>query len=371
MSQPATFSSRLLDWFDQHGRRGLPWQSPRTPYRVWLSEIMLQQTQVTAVIPYFERFVERFPDVQTLAAAEPDEVMRFWAGLGYYARARNLQAAARQVMVEHGGQFPSTLEALESLKGVGRSTAGAILAQAHGKPAAILDGNVRRVLCRWAGIEGHHAEAAVNARLWALAESLLPSTRAADYVQAQMDLGATCCTARRPRCEHCPLVADCVAFASDRTAVLPTRKARAERPHREAWLILAEDAQGRVLLEQRPDAGIWGGLWCPPVIPLGEDRTAWLRSRHALALADEESGESIEHAFTHYDLTLHPLKGRALPVQAGLAEAAPARWHFAAALRAGELALPTPVARYFATAGLPAAEGVVSVRARTRRARLP
>ena len=259
MAEPA-FAERLLAWFDQHGRRGLPWQQPRTPYRVWLSEIMLQQTQVKAVIPYFERFVARFPDVATLAAAEPDELMRHWAGLGYYARARNLHAAARQIVAEHGGEFPRTLEGLAALRGVGRSTAAAILAQAFDEPAAILDGNVRRVLCRWAGIEGHPGTPAVAARLWALAESLLPAARAADYVQAQMDLGATLCTARKPACERCPVAADCVARRSGRTAELPAKKPRRERPHREAWLILAEDAEGRLLLEQRPGQGIWGGL---------------------------------------------------------------------------------------------------------------
>lgn len=359
-SSVRTFSTRLLSWFDVHGRSGLPWQQPRTAYRVWLSEIMLQQTQVTAVIPYFERFVARFPDLATLAAAEPDEVMRYWAGLGYYARARNLHAAARQVMATHAGRFPDTLAEIAALKGIGRSTAGAILAQAFDQPAAILDGNVKRVLCRWAGIEGHPGETAVSAALWALAERLVPTTRAADYVQAQMDLGATLCTARRPACERCPIASDCVARITQRTDRLPTRKPRRERPHREAWLILAEDAEGRVLLEQRPPAGIWGGLWCPPLVPLGEDRSEALRTRFCLALAHEEPGEAIEHAFTHYDLTLHPLRGLALPVASGVAESPPHRWQSAQSLREGELALPTPIARHFAN--LPPAKSVARVR---------
>lgn len=355
MSEPdlKSFAPRLLSWFDQHGRSGLPWQSPRTPYRVWLSEIMLQQTQVTAVIPYFEKFIARFPDITMLADAEPDEVMRHWAGLGYYARARNLHAAARQVRDAHGVVFPNTFEQIVALKGVGRSTAAAILAQAFDEPAAILDGNVKRVLARWACIEGHAAEAAVNARLWALAESLLPTTRAADYVQAQMDLGATLCTARKPACTRCPLAADCIAHATGRTAELPTRKARKARPHREAWLILAEDAEGRVLLEQRPGAGIWGGLWCPPVITLGEDRQHTLRSRFGLALLDEESGETIQHQFTHFDLSLHPLRARAALLPDAIAEAGPTAWHHPQALRDGVLALPTPVSRYFAQAAAP------------------
>ena len=350
----APFAPRLLNWFDQHGRSGLPWQSPRTPYRVWLSEIMLQQTQVTAVIPYFERFVMRFPDLATLAAADSDEVMRHWAGLGYYARARNLHAAARQVMTEHGGVFPAQFEAVQALKGIGRSTAAAILAQAFETPAAILDGNVKRVLCRWAGIEGYPGEAAINTQLWALAESLLPNTRAADYVQAQMDLGATLCTARKPACARCPLSDDCVAHRTQRIAELPTRKPRKERPHREAWLILAADEQGRVLLELRPGAGIWGGLWCPPVIALGEDREAILRARFGVALADEESGETIEHQFTHFDLSLHPLCASALPLADAIAETTPIAWHHPQALREGVVALPTPVTRYFAQDAAPA-----------------
>lgn len=346
MSEPQSFAGRLLQWFDQYGRSGLPWQKPRTAYRVWLSEIMLQQTQVTAVIPYFERFVARFPDIVTLAAAPADEVMRHWAGLGYYARARNLHSAAKQVAELHGGVFPSVFDEVLALKGVGRSTAAAIVAQAFNQPAAILDGNVKRVLCRWAGVEGHPGEAAVSARLWVLAESLLPSSRAADYVQAQMDLGATLCTARKPACARCPLAADCVAHRSHRTAELPTRKARRERPHREAWLILVEDDQGRVLLEKRPGTGIWGGLWCPPVVPLGEDRSMQLASQFGIALADEESGETIEHEFTHFALSLHVLRAQAQLLD-GLAEPAPSAWHRPQDLRDGMVALPAPIARYF------------------------
>lgn len=344
----ARFAPRLLCWFEQHGRSGLPWQSPRTPYRVWLSEIMLQQTQVTAVIPYFEKFVARFPDITTLAGADHDEVMRHWAGLGYYARARNLHAAARQVVETHAGVFPNTFEQIVALKGVGRSTAAAILAQAFDTPAAILDGNVKRVLCRWAGIEGYPGEASVNTALWSLAESLLPSSRAADYVQAQMDLGATLCTARKPACSRCPLIQDCVAHRTARTTVLPTRKPRREQAHREAWLLLIEDEQGHVLLEQRPGTGIWGGLWCPPVIPLGEDRVQILRNRFGVAMQDEQGEETIEHSFTHFDLSLHPLRGRAQLLDDAIAEPGVTAWHRPQALCEGIVALPAPVARYFA-----------------------
>ena len=342
-----SFASRLLAWHALHGRSHLPWQQPRTPYRVWLSEIMLQQTQVSAVIPYFERFVARFPEVTTLAAAEPDELMRYWAVLGYYARARNLHAAAKQVVAEHGGEFPSAVADLIQLKGVGRSTAAAISAQAFGLPAAILDGNVKRVLCRWAGIEGHPATAVVNKQLWALAETLLPNIQAADYVQAQMDLGATLCTARKPACTRCPLVADCVAHLSGRSTELPSRKPRKARLRREAWLIIASDAQGRVLLEQRPGFGIWGGLWSPPVIAFDEDREALLRSRHAIGLRNAVRGTAIEHSFTHFDLCLHPVLAEAEPMHTAVTEPAASAWHQPAQIARGILALPAPVARYF------------------------
>ena len=342
------FAERLLAWFDRHGRHDLPWQSPRTAYRVWLSEVMLQQTQVATVRPYFERFVAHFPDFAALAAAPSDEVMRLWAGLGYYARARNLHKAAQAVVAQHGGEFPQEFEAALALPGVGRSTAGAILAQAYGQRHAILDGNVKRVLARWVGIAGWPGETAVAARLWECSEQLLPRQRLADYTQALMDLGATLCTARQPRCGDCPLAADCVARREGLTAALPGAKPKPKRarPRREAWLILAEDAEGRWLLEQRPGAGIWGGLWCPPVIELGQDWTTALRERHGLALSGTDEDSPIDHAFSHYDLCLYPLRGRAELLTTALREPAPSTWIAPAALRAGELALPAPVARY-------------------------
>lgn len=344
----ADFAVRLLAWFDVHGRHDLPWQQPRSAYRVWLSEVMLQQTQVATVKPYFERFVARFPDFAALAAAPADEVMRLWAGLGYYARARNLHAAAQAVVARHGGEFPREFQAAQALPGIGRSTAGAILAQAFGQRHAILDGNVKRVLARWAGITGWPGEARVAAALWDCSERLLPTQRLADYTQALMDLGATLCTARRPRCGDCPLVADCVAHREARTAELPGAKPKAgkARPQREAWLILAEDGEGRWLLEQRPGAGIWGGLWCPPVIDRGDDWVILLRERYGLSLESVREDTPIEHAFSHYDLRLHPLRGLAVPVVAGLRESLLVRWLLPASLARGLLALPAPVARY-------------------------
>jgi A/G-specific adenine glycosylase len=355
MSLPApdadSFARRLLAWFDTHGRHDLPWQHPRSAYRVWLSEVMLQQTQVAAVIPYFLRFLARFPDLPSLAAAPGEEVMRHWAGLGYYARARNLHAAARAVVERHGGEFPSDYAAVLALPGIGRSTAGAILAQAHGQRHAILDGNVKRVLARWAGIAGWPGETAVAEQLWACSERLLPATRLADYTQALMDLGASLCSARKPRCGDCPLAADCRAHLEGRSAELPGVKPKAKkkaRPQREAWLIIASDAQGRWLLEQRPGAGIWGGLWCPPVVDLAEDWAEALYQRHGLRLEAVQTDTPIDHAFSHYDLRLHPLRGRLVATGSAeaLRESIPQAWHQPAELSAGVVALPAPIARY-------------------------
>ena len=368
-------ATRLLRWFDQHGRHDLPWQHPRSAYRVWLSEVMLQQTQVIAAIPYFLRFVARFPDFATLAAAPADEVMRHWAGLGYYARARNLHAAAKLVVDQHGGEFPADFHAALALPGIGRSTAGAILAQAFGARHAILDGNVKRVLARWAGIDGYPGAPLVARQLWQVSEHELPAERLADYTQALMDLGATRCTARRPRCADCPLASDCVALQSGRTSELPRAKPKPTkaRRHRSVWLILAQDEAGRVLVQQRPGAGIWGGLWCPPVIDSGEDRDVVLASQ-GLVLAAPTEDPAIAHAFSHYDLTLRPLRGRAHMQTPVVREAAAQRWLSVAELHAGVVALPAPVSRYFERLAAPTDllghAPVASVRRPRRRASL-
>ncbi|HVT35954.1 MAG TPA: A/G-specific adenine glycosylase, partial [Nevskiaceae bacterium] len=257
MKTRTDFSARLLAWFDQHGRHDLPWQHPREPYRVWLSEIMLQQTQVTTVMPYFERFLARFADVQALAAAPLDDVLALWSGLGYYARARNLHACAQTVVREHGGEFPRDIETMMALPGIGRSTAGAILAQAHGQRHAILDGNVRRVLSRHAAVPGWTGEPAVQKKLWAIAESLLPQARLPDYTQALMDLGATVCTARKPACDACPVRADCAARTQQRVAEFPAAKPKRARPQRRSLMLLIENARGEILFERRAAAGIW------------------------------------------------------------------------------------------------------------------
>jgi A/G-specific adenine glycosylase len=307
MSEAAPFARRLLAWFDRHGRHNLPWQHPRSAYRVWLAEIMLQQTQVAAVIPYFQRFVARFPDLRALAAAPADDVLALWSGLGYYARARNLHRAAQVVVAQYGGRFPQRLDAVLQLPGIGRSTAGAILAQAYGQRHAILDGNVRRVLARHAAVSGWPGETMVNARLWHEAEHRLPSRRLADYTQAIMDLGATLCTARQPRCSQCPVAGDCAALQQRNVIAYPAARPRRVRPQRKAWLLLADDGAGRLLMLRRPPAGLWGGLWCLPVA----EHEDWRQSLPPLALAAQGEPRPLPpftHAFTHFHLQLHPLR---------------------------------------------------------------
>ncbi|MGB1880849.1 MAG: A/G-specific adenine glycosylase, partial [Gammaproteobacteria bacterium] len=261
---PGSLAARVIAWFEQHGRRDLPWQHPRTPYRVWLSEIMLQQTQVQTVVPYFIAFTERFPSLPALAAADIDAVLHLWSGLGYYSRARNLHRAARLVVEQHDGELPDSVEALEALPGIGRSTAAAIVAQAWDRPAAILDGNVKRVLARYHAEPGWPGDSAVLRRLWTLAEAHLPTTRACDYTQAMMDLGATVCTRSRPACPACPLREDCSARASDSQTRYPGPRPRRTLPERQTTFLILIDDHNRLLLERRPPAGIWGGLWCFP-----------------------------------------------------------------------------------------------------------
>ena len=301
----ATFATRLLQWWDRHGRKQLPWQQERTPYRVWLSEVMLQQTQVATATPYFLRFTAAYPTVQALAAAPLDDVLHLWSGLGYYARARNLHAAARDVVARYGGFFPGDLAELQSLPGVGRSTAAAILSLAHDARHTILDGNVKRVLTRWAGIEGYPGLPAIERRLWALAEACTPGARNADYTQAIMDLGATLCTRTRPACGICPLHEDCIARVAGRQSLLPTPKpvAKARRVRRVVALVAVGSAG--IWLEQRPTRGIWGGLWSFPEFADEAEALAghgFAAARTAAAL----TWPVVFHAFTHYDLELVP-----------------------------------------------------------------
>jgi A/G-specific adenine glycosylase len=307
----AGIAPRLVAWHARCGRHDLPWQRDRSPYRVWVSEIMLQQTQVSTVIPYFERFVRRFPDVRSLADAPPDEVLHLWTGLGYYARARNLQRAAQRIRDQHGGEFPSTLEAVMDLPGVGRSTAGAILALSGGARHPILDGNVKRVLARHAAIEGAPDAAGTQSALWQMAEANTPHTAVATYTQAIMDLGATVCTRANPRCAECPIAADCRARIEGRTAQLPARKRatqrlRATRRSRRAVMLIARRA-GAVLLVRRPPSGIWGGLWCLPEFGDRDDAARYAQRELASARLARSPLPDIEHSFTHFDLIITPL----------------------------------------------------------------
>ena len=303
---PQAFQSQVLAWFDLHGRKDLPWQIDRTPYRVWISEIMLQQTQVATVIPFFQRFMARFPDLLPLAEADIEEVIAHWAGLGYYARARNLHRAARQLRDQHQGRFPQSRAVLESLPGIGRSTAGAILSLGLHQPAAILDGNVKRVLSRFAGIEGWSGQSEVLARLWHLSESLTPDGRVADYNQAMMDLGAMICTRSRPDCAACPLAEHCRAHLTGRTAVIPAPRPKRAMPVRNGYLLLLEHTAGPILLEQRPPQGIWGGLRSLPEFDSLQALHAWCR-RQQIDIEKLSLLATRRHTFSHYHFDFVPV----------------------------------------------------------------
>lgn len=306
MSSQSPIAQPLLTWFDSAGRKDLPWQQNPTPYRVWVSEIMLQQTQVATVIPFYERFMARFPDVHALAAAPIDEVLHLWTGLGYYARARNLHRTASIIVTEHNGHFPPTLEAMQALPGVGRSTAGAILALSQGARYPILDGNVKRVLARYFGVSGYPGDKKVEEQLWALADACTPSERVGHYTQAIMDLGAMICVRSRPLCVACPLRASCVAHLEGRQSSLPTPRPKKERPARAAYALILMRSDGAVWLEQRPARGIWGGLWTFPQFDTSEDAREYI-ARVAVSSAEPKCLPPYSHAFTHFDLTLHPI----------------------------------------------------------------
>jgi len=323
--QNENFSAAVLAWFDRYGRKQLPWQIDRTPYRVWISEIMLQQTQVVTVIPYFERFMAHFPNVLALAEAALDEVIALWAGLGYYARARNLHRAARIIVEQHEGHFPRTIEGLSALPGIGRSTAGAILSLGSGIRAPILDGNVKRVLCRYRGIEGWTGDTQTLAGLWRLSEELTPSTRVADYNQAMMDLGATVCTKRKPACSVCPISLTCMAFQSGRVDVIPAPKPRRALPVRQCFMLVLRNACGAFYLEKRPAAGIWGGLWSLPEFDREDDVYAWCAKRH-VDCSELERLPQRRHTFSHYHLDFVPLVACTNSKYYGVGESSPWRW---------------------------------------------
>jgi A/G-specific adenine glycosylase len=298
---------RLLAWHVKSGRHDLPWQQDRSAYRVWVSEIMLQQTQVATVIPYFERFMQRFPDVRALADAPPDEVLHLWTGLGYYARARNLHRAAQLIRDRHHGRFPQDLDAVMELPGVGRSTAGAILAISADAPHSILDGNVKRVLARFYAVDGAPDENATIEKLWRLADANTPAKNVATYTQAIMDLGATLCTRTKPRCEACPIESDCRARIEGRQDELPAAKLnRAARKRKTAVMLVARRAS-EVLLVQRPPRGIWGGLWCLPEFEHRDAAAMYAANTLPSATLARAPLPDIEHSFTHFDLVITPV----------------------------------------------------------------
>jgi A/G-specific adenine glycosylase len=297
----------LIEWHARRGRHDLPWQKERTPYRVWISEIMLQQTQVATVIPYYERFIARFPDVATLAAAPIDDVLHLWTGLGYYARARNLHRAAVRIRDELAGEFPRSTEELEKLPGIGRSTAGAILALSYGEPCAILDGNVQRVLARFFAVPGTAAERATIERLWLLAERCTPQEDVAIYTQAIMDLGATVCVRRKPLCAFCPLSEWCLARRSGRQNDFPEPRPTRARRTRQVFMLVAVREDHTVLLERRPETGVWGGLWCLPEFDTLSAARIFAEQSLTRSRGEPQALDLMQHAFTHFDLVISPL----------------------------------------------------------------
>lgn len=301
---PTVFQQYVLAWFDRHGRKDLPWQQSITPYRVWVSETMLQQTQVATVIPYFHAFTERFPEVDALANASVDEVLLLWSGLGYYSRARNLHKAAQQIA--QMTRFPDTLQELLQLPGVGMSTAGAILSLAFKKSHPILDGNVKRVLCRFQGVPGWPGHGAVNKQLWTLSAFYTPMDRVAEYTQAMMDLGATVCTRNNPNCTACPISTHCVARITNRISAYPEAKPQKVKPVKEAVFLILSNSESQILLEKRPPAGIWGGLWSLPEFENVESALSWCSAKK-IGIVSQQLMPKRRHTFSHYHLDYLPL----------------------------------------------------------------
>jgi A/G-specific adenine glycosylase len=303
----SAFSTKIIAWQKRAGRHDLPWQQTQDSYRIWLSEIMLQQTQVAAVVPYYHRFLQRFPDVATLAAASQDEVMPYWAGLGYYARARNLHRAANEIVSTHGGIFPREFAAIHALPGIGRSTAAAISAFAFGERQGILDGNVKRVFARHFAVEGDVKSKAVSDALWKIAEANLPRSGIENYTQGLMDLGATLCIRRAPSCVSCPVIKSCVGFREGRVEALPGKSEKRTVPRRQTRMLIIRKGQD-VLLERRPSTGIWGGLWSFPELTIDADIAQTLLTRYGFNIREMQDLPPIEHGFTHFSLTIFPVE---------------------------------------------------------------
>ncbi len=299
-------ATKLLPWYKRHGRKDLPWQQSKDAYSIWISEIMLQQTQVTTVIPYYLRFMTRFPSVKDLGEADVDEVLSLWSGLGYYARARNLHKAAQIIVTDHCGHFPTEFDAVIALPGIGRSTAGAILAFSENQHWPILDGNVKRVLCRFYAIEGYPGRREVENQLWQIADQNTPHDKVADYTQAIMDLGATVCTRKNPQCESCPLQVDCQAYQQGIMNQLPTPKPKKSLPTKEVAMLLILNNKNQLLLEKRPPAGIWGGLWSLPESDVDDDIEDYCQDSLALTVSLITKLNVLKHSFSHYHLNINP-----------------------------------------------------------------
>ena len=307
--KPQDFQQAVLDWYKHQGRTDLPWQNPITPYRVWVSEIMLQQTQVSTVIPYFERFLTSFPHIEVLAKASIDNVLHHWTGLGYYARARNLHKTAQLVAFEMNQQFPDTVEELSALPGIGRSTAGAIRSIGFNKPAAILDGNVKRVLARFAAVDGWPGKTAVHNQLWDIAERYNPDQQTQQYTQAMMDLGALLCTKKSPDCNHCPIASNCKALAEGNQTLYPGKKPKKAIPIRESIFLMLRNSRGDILLQKNPPAGLWGGLWVLPQIQQYSELKITCQTL-GLTIKSESYLEQQRHTFSHFHLDYQPLQVR-------------------------------------------------------------
>jgi A/G-specific adenine glycosylase len=353
------FAERVLAWFEHHGRKDLPWQRPAEPYRVWVSEIMLQQTQVNTVIPYFDRFMARFPSVQALAEAPLDDVLHYWSGLGYYARARNLHAAARQVLDDHGGELPREIGKLQALPGIGRSTAGAVLSLAYGQRRVILDGNVKRVIARHRAVGGWPGHSAVSKTLWSIATELTPERRVAEYNQAMMDLGATLCTRRRPGCTVCPVQADCTARIEGHPQDYPGTKPRRRLPERSVQMLLLRRPDGGVLLERRPPAGVWGGLWCFPELAIDDDPGRWCQATVGVAARRGRAFAQRRHTFSHFHLDIAPvelwLEQAGNDRELGVLESTQRLWYNVASPQ--DIGLAAPIARLLEELADPETEG--------------
>jgi len=338
-----TFANRLLTWYQQHGRHDLPWQQNKSLYSVWVSEVMLQQTQVATVIPYYQNFMQRFPDIAALATVSQDEALRYWAGLGYYSRARNLHKAAAIIVESHQGEFPVSYDEVLALPGIGPSTAGAVLAQATGQRHAILDGNVKRVLTRYQGIEGWPGLKPIEKQLWEFAELYTPENNVADYTQAIMDMGATLCTRSSPKCYECPLKTGCQAYQQNRVAELPTRKPKKAIPVRQKRFLIIRNKQGAMLMEKRPPSGIWGGLWSLPELSMDEIVDETVARNWQLVVNNFNDLPAFRHTFSHFHLDITPCEVVIKTVSGAIADDERYQWH----ADITQLALAAPVSAIF------------------------